>query len=394
MPCRCRRGISGLAIRKSRELRVSFRCNRSLGELVQPIPRDTSATTTTPRHYDTLSSTQLPSHPTVTHTNNRTTQYLRKDNCSTNLGQSSSSMLSTTERSFGQPSPVDPTDLSSYPMVANIDYTPANDSFSFGSPVSNIYPSDAFAMQPDCSLDSFFDCPVSSVEQPQPSVHSPSYSQAAPRQRTTLQPAQFGTFSTSTKAFTFEELTNGSFPQDNSPTSSLGADGPQLTGLTSPSLSPRSLKRESPDTPNDISAAEPEPKHLRRRGRPRLNPPPRLQRTDSTISTTSSSTSGKASKHPLPRQPHNQVERKYREGLNAELERLRRAVPTLPQSDEGGVIGQPKPSKGMILAGAIEYIHRLERERDAALEQLDRFRCNVGPDYDAWGKMIADNVAL
>src|SRR3712207_8387256 len=43
------------------------------------------------------------------------------------------------------------------------------------------------------------------------------------------------------------------------------------------------------------------------------------------------------------RLPHNQVERKYREGLNAELERLRRAVPTLPQSDEAGAMGQPKP---------------------------------------------------
>ncbi|KAF2675958.1 hypothetical protein K458DRAFT_253115, partial [Lentithecium fluviatile CBS 122367] len=66
------------------------------------------------------------------------------------------------------------------------------------------------------------------------------------------------------------------------------------------------------------------------------------------------------------RLPHNQVERKYRENLNAELERLRRAIPTLPQNAavDGGAMGQPKPSKAMVLAGAIEYIKAIERERD------------------------------
>jgi hypothetical protein len=72
--------------------------------------------------------------------------------------------------------------------------------------------------------------------------------------------------------------------------------------------------------------------------------------------------------------PHNQVERKYREGLNSELERLRRAVPTLLQSVEGEVMGQPKPSKAIVLASAIDYIKKTEKERDMYREEGGRLR--------------------
>jgi len=70
--------------------------------------------------------------------------------------------------------------------------------------------------------------------------------------------------------------------------------------------------------------------------------------------------------------PHKQVERKYREGLNLSFERLRRAVPTLPRSVDSDVMGSAKPSKGMVLAAAIEYIKRIEMERDAALRSLQK----------------------
>jgi hypothetical protein len=70
--------------------------------------------------------------------------------------------------------------------------------------------------------------------------------------------------------------------------------------------------------------------------------------------------------------PHKQVERKYREGLNLEFERLRRAVPTLPQSVDANVMGAAKPSKGMVLGAAIEYIKKIERERDAAFDEVER----------------------
>lgn len=55
-----------------------------------------------------------------------------------------------------------------------------------------------------------------------------------------------------------------------------------------------------------------------------------------------------------------------------EFERLRRAVPTLPQCTDANVIGATKPSKGMVLAAAIDYIGRVEREREAALEEIER----------------------
>jgi hypothetical protein len=74
------------------------------------------------------------------------------------------------------------------------------------------------------------------------------------------------------------------------------------------------------------------------------------------------------------RVPHNQVERKYREGLNFELERLRRTVPTLPQCSGVRAVGQPQLSKAMVLVGAIEYIKKIEQERDALLVENKRLR--------------------
>jgi len=74
------------------------------------------------------------------------------------------------------------------------------------------------------------------------------------------------------------------------------------------------------------------------------------------------------------RLPHNQVERKYREGLNSELERLRRAVPTLPQRDSSDLTGPPKPSKATVLASAIDYIKFMEAEHERLAEENERLR--------------------
>jgi hypothetical protein len=68
------------------------------------------------------------------------------------------------------------------------------------------------------------------------------------------------------------------------------------------------------------------------------------------------------------------VERKYREGLNAELERLRRAVPTLLQSHDGSGIGQPKPSKSMVIAAAIKHIEMVTQERDMLQNENSEIR--------------------
>jgi hypothetical protein len=43
--------------------------------------------------------------------------------------------------------------------------------------------------------------------------------------------------------------------------------------------------------------------------------------------------------------PHNRVERKYRDGLNSQLEHLRLNVPTLPVFNPDSPIGPPKPGK-------------------------------------------------
>jgi len=99
----------------------------------------------------------------------------------------------------------------------------------------------------------------------------------------------------------------------------------------------------------------------RKRGRPRLD------RSNSGSSDSSNSDSAKPRRSRIcKRQPHNEVERKYREGINAELERLRMAVPTLPRCDPQ-VHDPPRPSKAVVLASAIDYIHKMEVERDRLL---------------------------
>lgn len=49
----------------------------------------------------------------------------------------------------------------------------------------------------------------------------------------------------------------------------------------------------------------------------------------------------------------------------------------MTQSDEAGAMGQPKPSKAMVLASAIEYIQKLEAERDALKLDNERLRQGV-----------------
>jgi hypothetical protein len=76
--------------------------------------------------------------------------------------------------------------------------------------------------------------------------------------------------------------------------------------------------------------------------------------------------------------PHNMVERKYREGLNAQLERLRRAVPALLQSDDGDGTSQPKPSKSMVIAAAINHIELVTLERDMLQDENNKISSSKG----------------
>jgi hypothetical protein len=92
--------------------------------------------------------------------------------------------------------------------------------------------------------------------------------------------------------------------------------------------------------------------------------------------------------------PHVQVERKYREGLNSDLERLRRAVPTLLQSGEGAVMGQPKPSKAMVLSCAVAYIAKIEHERDGLREGNEQLGGSMWRETTVGGAHVRETATL
>ncbi|TID26977.1 putative transcription factor bhlh protein [Venturia nashicola] len=133
----------------------------------------------------------------------------------------------------------------------------------------------------------------------------------------------------------------------------------------------RSSSIDSEDTP--FVAAQPESK----RGRPckKIARPHLSRRTASSAPSTASgqsttnnphSTSTSNNSNTPSRTPHHQVERKYRESLNTEMERLRLAVPSTARWEEGVhcQAGKIKPTKAMVLASAIYYIRSLEREME------------------------------
>jgi hypothetical protein len=277
-----------------------------------------------------------------------------------------------------------------YPNVANPDYSPPQEMLSYPDQFGTAYLADTYITSPEYSLDSFFDQALTPGDissafpkdqgqfNPPPPPTGISVSSTTPSNRTSSystsrhpsDAAPFGKLEQLSFGFSFDPTSTEPFEKACfSPNTHISSRTPSLCGdatekASSPTLSPRNLKRESPSSP-DSALEEPHPKRpQRKRGRPRLD------RTE-TISSTSSPSS-KSQK--TGRLPHNQVERKYREGLNAELERLRRAVPTLPQSDEAGAMGQPKPSKAMVLASAIEYIRKLEAENSALKVDNDRLR--------------------
>ena len=78
------------------------------------------------------------------------------------------------------------------------------------------------------------------------------------------------------------------------------------------------------------------------------------------------------------RVPHNEVEKKYRETLNHEMERLRLNVPTLPQPNGSSLLGPPKPSKATVLAAAVQYIKELEAENVRLVSENNGLRGGGG----------------
>ncbi|KAF2853533.1 hypothetical protein T440DRAFT_389937 [Plenodomus tracheiphilus IPT5] len=84
------------------------------------------------------------------------------------------------------------------------------------------------------------------------------------------------------------------------------------------------------------------------------------------------------------RLPHNQVERKYRESLNTQLDSLRRVVPALQQDlracDGADIEDLPtpsKPSKAVILASATAYIKQQEKEKKSLADENQVLRSKI-----------------
>ncbi|KAH8728310.1 hypothetical protein GQ44DRAFT_724318 [Phaeosphaeriaceae sp. PMI808] len=84
------------------------------------------------------------------------------------------------------------------------------------------------------------------------------------------------------------------------------------------------------------------------------------------------------------RLPHNQVERKYRESLNTQLESLRRVVPSLQQNqgafDGADIEDLPtpsKPSKAVILASATAYIKQQEKDKKSLADENQLLRART-----------------
>ncbi|CAO2658048.1 Nn.00g073080.m01.CDS01 [Neocucurbitaria sp. VM-36] len=84
------------------------------------------------------------------------------------------------------------------------------------------------------------------------------------------------------------------------------------------------------------------------------------------------------------RLPHNQVERKYRESLNTQLDSLRRVVPSLQQGqracDGADIEDLPtpsKPSKAVILASATAYIKQMEKDKKTLADENQLLRTRV-----------------
>jgi len=209
---------------------------------------------------------------------------------------------------------------------------------------------------------------------------APEYWQASLFEDPTT-PGNSPNFSTTQKSATLPLFLKGSDCQNEVPSSASSCFSPVLSakdtppyqfGGTAEDTSRRSSLKRSPSTDQSGIAEEVKeaPKPKPKRGRPRLprNEPHSCDTSEAPCShiIDESMTSRRV--------PHNQVEQKYRNGLNAELERLREAVSTAPQRNFNHLSGPAKPSKAMVLASAIDYIKSIEAERDQLQDENQMLR--------------------
>jgi hypothetical protein len=89
---------------------------------------------------------------------------------------------------------------------------------------------------------------------------------------------------------------------------------------------------------------------------------------------------------PSRRQPHNEIERKYRESINTHLEALKNSLPAFQQPQNQCIQGKgdiedlaatPKPSKSIILASAVAHIKKIEKEKKQVEQERNLLRQQV-----------------
>jgi hypothetical protein len=267
-------------------------------------------------------------------------------------------------------------DFSSLPAyVANTQYSPNSDAFPSPDPLDTYF-SEPYATSPDCAFGEYYDNSNSYYYRTTQSLEiAPSWRPFAPENSTgTLPPVSKSNGAVNASINAWSDLSfnyTGGYNEAFTDPSPLSMS----SRYSSPASSRDSVKRENPSSnsiqlsrgrlsPPSSNFQHPEDQKSphRKRGRPRLYRPASGGSTTTPIN--------KASRSQC--MPHTEVERKYREKLNTELERLRRAVPILPQSDATDATSAAKPSKSMVLAVAIDYIKELERQRDTAVEEVER----------------------
>lgn len=172
------------------------------------------------------------------------------------------------------------------------------------------------------------------------------------------------------------------------PASTAGAHSPQSSqsGI-SPQIRPARLDVERPPYQRSIT----DPLHKRRATAPAAagpKPPSSDEDDEDFVPATEEAHKGgggggKGGKK-RQRIPHTAVERRYRENLNAHLDKLRQTVPALASRKGPGKEGEGvRPSKCEILSGAIDHIGAIDRENAALRNEVRALRQQVG-EYEAW----------
>jgi len=138
---------------------------------------------------------------------------------------------------------------------------------------------------------------------------------------------------------------------------------PEPSGRTTQNKSASNTESRAPSRKNTERSSSSSTK------RASASPPPKTT-YDSDMSSTQQKSKGRV--------PHNQVEKKYRENVNAQLEALRRVVPVSKQQLVGfdGLdiedlpMSTRQPSKAVVLSSATAYIRQLEKDNKKLLEEL------------------------